>query len=1030
MRMRFLVLCVLLLALIGPASAAAATRSLDPTVDRGVLRSLMVTRDRLVPLMIAADTPRGQSLALTALGIAETMLAAHTAALAGAIARLTPRSAAPHGATRRPIGPRRSGRSRPPAASVLPVTFAGPATLWAPGTRLTTSVAPQWSLPDPAAPPAGGTLGSEPGQVARPFAMSVQALTSWTSLLPVDDGTGGAATRVAPPRPMATVVATPRPPSEPEPTATVPTRHVVGGDPDVAPVPVPGVMGSDEPGAARRAIPDRPPSTTPAAAPTRVATVTPLAWALVARPSGPPTASTRVVTVTLGQAVPPAQSYGDVRVDAGSNAEPLIAANDAVSDTILTPIPAAPATPTAPPAPTKPPTVTPITPPRPPSRATLLRRWRALSATLAQVRALRAWVRATAPTPAIRSGDVISTTDLLHDRLDTWSATRPLAAPGLVVPPDDSLDNASGYSGTTPISVAVPADTLGAAVSLSGSVPSTATAAALLTFDGRIAPITTTNGGDAALSLVSDTVERDVATSALTVPIALHGALLSSAGVTATTDGGTPVPTLADPLSSTLDTSATVVTGDVTAPGASPTPADTTGTVVPAGPLVGASPASSDTPVPSDVTGTVTPTLDTTGVSTPTLPLTDTAVVTPSASVPVSLTMTAQSGSGTTVMTVTCDLSGTLPYTLVVTLPGLVTADAAPAGLLSQRGELESVLRDGATIFARLTAEEPGSDADYQTQLHNVAALNLGIESRWNTAMGAYESYIDWQQRTAAYNGYVHRLHQSGIRDAQWQAAYAAYTRYAQQLHAYTMAVNAHQAPLPPRPVAPPFPDLQPPPFVERAPAWPGPQLPFAPYPGPRPPGYALPLPPPAIPPWDGASLPAVILNYVGTRVGCCADAVGRQETTQAALFAAGALAGVGSYQDPVQGMITTYWGGSNFAQAFHTGVDIANDLYMPIHAVADGIVVFAGYAVPGDRHASYGLCVEIKHNDHFDSFYAHMDDLTYGLSVRQGDIVRQGQVIGHIGLTGLTSGPHLHFEMRQDDVQFDPLLLIPNPQG
>jgi len=49
---------------------------------------------------------------------------------------------------------------------------------------------------------------------------------------------------------------------------------------------------------------------------------------------------------------------------------------------------------------------------------------------------------------------------------------------------------------------------------------------------------------------------------------------------------------------------------------------------------------------------------------------------------------------------------------------------------------------------------------------------------------------------------------------------------------------------------------------------------------------------------------------------------------------------------------------------------------------------------------------------------------------VRQGDIVRQGQVIGHIGLTGLTSGAHLHFEMRQDGVQFDPLLLIPNPQG
>ncbi len=1041
MRLRFFVLCVLLLALIGPASATAATRSPDPTVDRGLLRSLMVTRDRLVPLMIAADTPRGRSLALTALGVAETMLAAHAAALADAIARLTPRPAAPHWAARHPTGPRRPGRARQlaPAAPGPPVTVAGPATLWAPGARLTTSAAPQWSLPDPAAPATSGAPGSEPGQVARPFVMSVQALTSWTSLLPTDSGTSGAAATVEPPRLTATVATTPQLRSEP--TATVPMGHAASGAPSVAPVPVPGVPGPGEPRDAWGALPDRAPTmapsatptTAPSASPTRGVTVTPEPPTT----SGPrplSTASTRVITVTLGQATRPAQSYGGVRVDAGSGAEPLIAANGAVSDTILTPIPAPTATPTATPSPTTPPTATPIPTPRPPDRATLLRRWRTLSATLAQLRALRAWVRTTPPTPAIRSGDVISTTDLLHDRLDTWSATPPLAAPDLVALADGPLTTTSGYSGTAPISVAVPADALGATVSLSGSVVSTATVAPLLAFDGRIAPLTTTNGGDAALSLVSDTAARDVATSALTVPIALNGAVLSSAGVTATIDGGTPVPALAYPLSGTLDLSATVVTGDVTAPGASPTPADTadtTGTATPVSPLAGASPVPSDTPSPSDTTGTVTPTaaLTDTAAVTPTVAVTPTAAVTSSASGSLSLTMTAQNGSGTTVMTVTSSLTGTSPYTLVVTLPGAVAADAAPAGLLSQRGALESVLRDGATIFARLKAEEPGIDADYQTRLRGVATLNSGIESRWNTAMGAYEGYIGWQQRTVAYNGYVHRLRQAGIRYAQWQGAYAAYTLYARLLHAYTVAVNAHQVPLPPKPIAPPFPGPQPPPFTEQAPAWPGPQPPFALNPGPRPPGYALPQPPAAIPPWDGASLPAVILNYVGTSVGCCADAVGRQETTQASLLAAGALAGVGAYQDPVKGPITTYWGGSNFAQAFHTGVDIANDLYTPIHAVADGIVVFAGYAVPGDRHASYGLCVEIKHNDHFDSFYAHMDDLTYGLSVREGDIVRQGQVIGHIGLTGLTNGAHLHFEMRQDGVQFDPLLLIPNPQ-
>ena len=104
--------------------------------------------------------------------------------------------------------------------------------------------------------------------------------------------------------------------------------------------------------------------------------------------------------------------------------------------------------------------------------------------------------------------------------------------------------------------------------------------------------------------------------------------------------------------------------------------------------------------------------------------------------------------------------------------------------------------------------------------------------------------------------------------------------------------------------------------------------------------------------------------------------------------------------------------------------------MYTPVRAAAAGQVIWAGYAVPGQRHDSYGLCVIIQHNAHFSTLYAHMDDLTYGLQVRVGDIVQQGQIIGHVGLTGWTTGPHLHFEMRQDNVQFNPLLLLPNPAG
>ncbi|MCA1598744.1 MAG: M23 family metallopeptidase [Chloroflexi bacterium] len=91
---------------------------------------------------------------------------------------------------------------------------------------------------------------------------------------------------------------------------------------------------------------------------------------------------------------------------------------------------------------------------------------------------------------------------------------------------------------------------------------------------------------------------------------------------------------------------------------------------------------------------------------------------------------------------------------------------------------------------------------------------------------------------------------------------------------------------------------------------------------------------------------------------------------------------------------------------------------------------VWAGLAVPGDDHGSYGNCVIIKHNDHISTLYAHMDDQIHPLEVRVGDVVQQGQVIGYEGMTGWTTGPHLHFEVRVDNIQVDPLLLIPNPES
>ena len=225
----------------------------------------------------------------------------------------------------------------------------------------------------------------------------------------------------------------------------------------------------------------------------------------------------------------------------------------------------------------------------------------------------------------------------------------------------------------------------------------------------------------------------------------------------------------------------------------------------------------------------------------------------------------------------------------------------------------------------------------------------------------------------------------------------------------------------------PPFPGPEPAPFTEAPPAWPGSPPPAVAPAGLEPQGYPLPVPPEGAPPWDGDSPIIQVASYGGMAAGVIA--AGREETTQAALLAGGALDSVPTYQDPIKGIITTYWGGQTVFQSFHPGVDIAAPMYTPVHAAAAGLVTYAGYAVPGQRHYSYGLCVVIKHNDHFSTLYAHMDDLKYGLQVHSGDIVQAGQVIGYVGMTGWTTGPHLHFELRENNIQFNPLLLIPNPQ-
>lgn len=95
-----------------------------------------------------------------------------------------------------------------------------------------------------------------------------------------------------------------------------------------------------------------------------------------------------------------------------------------------------------------------------------------------------------------------------------------------------------------------------------------------------------------------------------------------------------------------------------------------------------------------------------------------------------------------------------------------------------------------------------------------------------------------------------------------------------------------------------------------------------------------------------------------------------------------------------------------------HNGVDLAAPTGTPIYATADGIVGRA------DWFSSYGLYVSIDHGADLETRYAHMSRL----AVAQGERVKKGDVIGYVGSTGRSTGPHLHYEVRVDGVAVNPI--------
>lgn len=104
-----------------------------------------------------------------------------------------------------------------------------------------------------------------------------------------------------------------------------------------------------------------------------------------------------------------------------------------------------------------------------------------------------------------------------------------------------------------------------------------------------------------------------------------------------------------------------------------------------------------------------------------------------------------------------------------------------------------------------------------------------------------------------------------------------------------------------------------------------------------------------------------------------------------------------------------------NGKMAFHAGVDLASDYGAPVHATAPGIVVFAGWK------GAYGRMIEIDVGDGFRTRYGHLSRI----DVDVGQKIAFGDVVGKVGSSGRSSGPHVHYEVWFDGIVRDPSKFI-----
>ncbi|HEX8097169.1 MAG TPA: M23 family metallopeptidase, partial [Pyrinomonadaceae bacterium] len=123
----------------------------------------------------------------------------------------------------------------------------------------------------------------------------------------------------------------------------------------------------------------------------------------------------------------------------------------------------------------------------------------------------------------------------------------------------------------------------------------------------------------------------------------------------------------------------------------------------------------------------------------------------------------------------------------------------------------------------------------------------------------------------------------------------------------------------------------------------------------------------------------------------------------------------------PVRGNLTDGFGGrynpfGGYSTEFHAGQDIATASGTPVAATADGKVIFAGW------QNGYGQVVVVDHGGGLTTRYGHLSRIEAG----EGRTVSRGEILGRVGSTGRSTGPHLHYEVRINDDPVNPLRYLP----